>query len=185
VRDLIALAKKKPGELLYASSGVGTTAHLAMEMFNTAAGVRMIHVPHKGADTAMMSLVSGDTQVTSIVLARVVPLAQAGRIRAIAVTGPRRSVLMPGVPTVKESGLPDYEFQLWGGLVAPKGTSPEIVQVLAEQMARILKQSDVKAIFVRDGGEELTMGPAEFGNLIKSDYVQWEKAIRQAGVRAE
>ena len=185
VKQLIALAKKKPNDLFYSSSGSGTTAHLAMEMFTSAAGIKLIHVPHKGADSAMMSLVSGDTQVASIVLARVVPLAKAGRLRAIAVTGPRRSVLLPEVPTVKESGLSEYEFQLWGGLVAPAGTSAEIVQQLANAMAESLKQAEIRSLFVKDGGEAFSLGPREFASLIKSDYAKWEKAIRDAGLRSE
>jgi tripartite-type tricarboxylate transporter receptor subunit TctC len=183
VRQLVALAKAKPGDLFYSSSGNGTTAHLAMEMLNSAAGIKMVHVPHKGADSAMMSLVSGDTQVASIVIARVAPLAQAGRLRALAVTGPKRSSLLPDVPTVMESGIPSYEFQLWGGLVAPAGTPPAIVQQLADAMKQSLQRPDVRELFIRDGGEALTIDTSQFAALIKSDYEKWGKAVKNAGVR--
>lgn len=183
VKQLVALAKAKPGDLFYSSSGNGTTAHLAMEMFNSAAGIKMIHVPHKGADSAMMSLVSGDTQVASIVIARVAPLAQSGRLRALAVTGPKRSSLLPDVPTVMESGIPGYEFQLWGGLVAPAGTPSAIVQQLAGAMKEALQKQEVRELFVRDGGEALTLTTSQFAALIKSDYEKWGKAVRNAGVR--
>lgn len=183
VKQLIALAKSKPGDLFYSSSGNGTTAHLAMEMFNSAAQIKMVHVPHKGADLAMMSLVSGDTQVTSIVIARVAPLAKAGRLRALAVTGPRRSPLLPDVPTVMESGMPDYEFQLWGGLVAPAGTSPAIVQELAGAMKEALQNPEVRNLFAKDGGETLVLDPKQFSALIKADYDKWGKAVKEAGVR--
>jgi len=185
VKELLYLAKVRPGDIFYSSSGVGTTAHLAMEMFKTAAGINLIHVPHKGGDSAMMSLVSGDTQVASIVMARVVPLAQAGRLRAIAVTGPRRSALMPNVPTVMESGLRDYEFQLWGGLVAPARTPDSIIQKLAVAMTDILLKSDVKALFIRDGGEALSMTPEQFAILIKADFDRWGRAIKAASIQPE
>ncbi len=183
VKQLVALAKAKPADLFYSSSGNGTTAHLAMEMFNTASGIKMIHVPHKGADSAMMSLVSGDTQVASIVIARVAPLAQAGRLRTLAVTGPRRSPLLPEVPTVMESGIPGYEFQLWGGLVAPAGTPSAIVQELSTAMREALQKPEVRDLFTKDGGEALVLGPPQFSALIKSDYEQFGKAVKDAGVR--
>lgn len=185
VRDLVKLAKSKPGDIFYSSSGSGTTAHLAMEMFKSAAGINLVHVPHKGGDTAMMSVVSGDTQVASIVMARVVPLAQAGRLRAIAVTGPRRSSLMPSVPTVAESGLPSYEFELWGGFVAPAGLPFSIVQELAGSMMEALKKPEVQEILVRDGGEALYLAPDRFAALIRSDYDKWGKVVREAGIQAD
>jgi tripartite-type tricarboxylate transporter receptor subunit TctC len=183
VKQLVTLAKAKPGDLFYSSSGNGTTAHLAMEMFKSASNIRMVHVPHKGADSAMMSVVSGDTQVASIVIARVAPLAQAGRLRALAVTGPKRSPLLPDVPTVMESGIPDYEFQLWGGLVAPAGTPSAIVQDLSSAMREVLEKMEVRELFAKDGGEALVLGTAQFSALIKSDYDKWGKAVRDAGVQ--
>lgn len=183
VKQLVSLAKAKPGDLFYSSSGNGTTAHLAMEMFKTASGIKMVHVPHKGADSAMMSLVSGDTQVASIVIARVAPLAQAGRLRALAVTGSKRSPLLPDVPTVMESGIPDYEFQLWGGLVAPAGTPSAVVQELSAAMRAALQKPEMREVFAKDGGEALILGPSQFSALIKSDFNKWGKAVKDAGVR--
>lgn len=185
VKDLVSLAKARPADIFYSSSGSGTTAHLAMEMFKTATGVQMVHVPHRGGDSAIMSVVSGVAQVASITLTRVTPLVQAGRLRALAVTGKHRSHLMPNVPTVMESGVPEYEFQLWGGLAAPAGTPKPIVDKLAKAITEILHKPDIREKFSRDGGDVLILAPEQFAALIRTDFNKFGKAVRDAGVRID
>jgi tripartite-type tricarboxylate transporter receptor subunit TctC len=185
VKELLSLAKARPADIFYSSSGSGTTAHLAMEMFKTATSIKLTHVPHRGGDSAIMSVVSGVTQVASITLTRVTPLVKAGRLRAIAVTGKRRSHLMPDVPTVMESGVPEYEFQLWGGLVAPAGTPKPIVDKLAHAISDILHKPEIRERFSRDGGEILILGPEQFAALIGSDFIKFRKAVRDAEARID
>lgn len=185
VSDLVSLAKNRPGELFYSSSGSGTNVHLAMEMFKTATGTNIVHVPHKGGDASVVSLLTGQTQVAIQVVARLVSLVETGKLRAIAVTSSKRSRLLPKVPTVMESGVPGYEVWLWGGMVAPAGTPDAIVQKLSTEIARMLESPAIRERLALDGSEVWPLGPKEFAAFAKAEYEKWGKAFRDSGARID
>lgn len=185
VSELVRLAKSRPGQLFYSSSGSGTNVHLAMEMFKTATRTDIVHVPHKGGDTSVMSVVTGETQIAVQVVARLLSLVEAGKLRAIAVTSDKRSKLLPSIPTVMESGVPGYEASLWGGLVVPTGTPQFVIQKLAAQVADMLKDAAVRERITRDGSEVWSLGPKEFAAFAKAEYARWGKAIRDSGAKVE
>lgn len=185
VSELVRLAKSRPGELFYSSSGSGTNVHLSMEMFKTATGTNIVHVPHKGGDTSVLSVVTGQTQVAIQVVARLVSLVETGKLRAIAVTSSKRSHLLPKVPTVMESGVPGYEVWLWGGMVAPAGTPDAIVQKLSTEIARMLESPAIRERLALDGSEVWPLGPKEFAAFAKAEYEKWGKAIRESGARID
>lgn len=183
--EFIALAKAKPNELNFAAVGTGSSTHLAGEMFKSVAGVKMQHVPYKGTAPALTDLIGGqiqlnfDTPITSL------PHVRAGKLKAIAVTGKTRLASMPDVPTFAEAGLPEYDFQLWFGVLAPAGTPKDIVNKLATEIARILTLPDVKENLMARAVDPKSMGPDEFGALIKSDLERYGKVIKAAGIKIE
>lgn len=185
VSELVRLAKSRPGQLFYSSSGSGTNVHLAMEMFKTATGTNIVHVPHKGGDTSVMSVLTGETQIAIQVVSRLLSLVETGKLRAIAVTSDKRSHLLPNVPTVMESGVPGYEASLWGGLVAPAGTPEFIIQRLATNIAGMLQDAAVREKITLDGSEVWSLGPQEFATFAKAEYARWGKAIRDSGAKVE
>ncbi len=185
LKEFIALAKARPNELNFAAVGTGSSTHLAGEMFKSVAGVKMQHVPYKGTAPALTDLIGGqiqlnfDTPITSL------PHIRAGKLKAIAVTGKTRLASMPDVPTFAEAGLPEYDFQLWFGVVAPAGTPKEIVNKLATEIARILALPDVKENLRAQAIEPQSMGPEQFGAIIKNDLQRYGKVIRAAGIKIE
>jgi len=185
VKQLIAFARAHPGQLNYASSGVGSPSHLAMEFFNTLAGVQTVHIPFKGPAEATTELLTGRSHI--IIQSAVSTLAylQSGRLRVLATTGSKRMTELPAVPTMIEAGLPGYEVYVWYGVLAPAGTSPEIVTRLNHELVRIFNLPDVKAKLLAQGGELATGSPSEFTEFIRNDVAKWNKVIRAAKMEQE
>jgi len=185
VADLIRLAKARPGQLNYASSGSGSTPHLAGELFKAMAKVNIVHVPYKGSPAALTSLLSGETVVGITAMPSSWAQVKAGRIRALGVAGTRRSTTAPELPTVAESGLPGYEVNSWSGLLAPAATPKPIVARLNAEVIKILAESDVRQQLLNQGFEVLGGTPEQFGVFIKSEIVKWTRVIRDAGAHVD
>jgi tripartite-type tricarboxylate transporter receptor subunit TctC len=184
VQELIALAKAEPGKLTYASFGVGSSGHLAGELFKMMAGVNMLHVPYKGGGPAIADLLAGQVSIYYPVVPSVVPLVKANRLRLLAVTGAKRSSALPEVPTVAES-LPGFEASNWFDLMAPAGTPPDIVGRLNAEAHKALQAPDVREKLAALGFEIQTGTPQEFSALLKNETEKWAKVAKASGARAE
>jgi len=185
VPEFTAYARANPGKLNYASNGNGSAAQLAAAMYESMANVRMVHVPYKGIAPALTDLLSGEVQLMFGTVVALVPHIQAGKLRALAVTSRKRSALLPEVPSLAESGLPDYEAGSWYGVMAPAGTSREIVERLQGAIARALKQPDVAQRLAAEGAIVIGSTPAEFGAHIKAELARVGNVVRGAGIRIE
>ena len=185
VTELMALARAKPGQLNYASGGSGSPSHLALELFKSMAGVNIVHIPFKGGGTLLNSVLSGEIQLTPSGLLIAVPLIKAGRLKAIAVTGPKRVAVVPDVPTVGESGLPGYSVSGWWGILAPAKTPTPIIRRLNQEVARALASADMRERLSADGIEP-GGGPAEeFGAMIQHEIATWTRVVKVAGIKAD
>ena len=184
VKELIALARARPGELVYGSSGVGTAGHLSGELFSSMAGVKMIHVPYKGGPPSMVDLIAGRLQLIFATAVVGVPQMHAGKIKGLAVTIARRSAFAPELPTMAEAGLPGFEANNWYGLVAPAKTPPDIVAKLNREVAGLLKLPDVKDLLFKQGIEAAPSTPDEFGAYMKSEIAKWQKVVQASGASA-
>jgi len=185
IAEFTAYARANPGKLNYASNGSGSAAQLAAAMYETMAGVRMVHVPYKGIAPAMTDLMGGEVQLMFGTIVALVPHIQAGKLRALAVTSRKRSALLPDVPTLAESGLPDYQAGSWYGIEAPAGTPREIIERLNSVMVKALKQPEVAKRLAAEGAEVIGSTPEEFGAHIKSELARVGAVVRAAGIRAE
>jgi tripartite-type tricarboxylate transporter receptor subunit TctC len=185
VAELIAYAKANPGKLSYASAGIGSTLHLATEFFKRVAGIDMIHVPYKGASQAATDLVGGQVQVMIGPAVTIMPLAQAGKVRALAVPSRTRSALAPELPTMIESGVPDFDVTSWYGLAAPTGTPKEVILKLNAVTNNALTQPELIGLFRLQGYEPLGGTPEDLNALIKTDVAHWTKIIRDAGIEPQ
>jgi tripartite-type tricarboxylate transporter receptor subunit TctC len=185
VRDLIALAKSKPGEIPYATTGPGSPAHLGTELLQSLAQVKMVHVPYKGGSPAMLSLLQGETSVMISNFLTALPQIRAGRVRAHGVTSLKRTPLAPELPTIAESGLPGFEVQQFYSVVAPAGTPAAVVQRLNQEIVEKLPAEDSRTRLGREGIEVLTSTPAELGALVAEQYAKWGRVIRTANIRVD
>jgi tripartite-type tricarboxylate transporter receptor subunit TctC len=185
VGELIALAKAQPGKLSYASTGNGSSNHISMELFKSMAGVDILHIPYKGSAPAVTDLLGGQVGVMFDNVPNVLPHVKAGRLRGLATTGTKRAALAPDIPTVDEAGVPGYEVTVWFGLVAPAGTSREIVQKLNAEVVKILAMPDVRDRFLAQGVEPVGSTPEQFGEHIRAQMSKWAKVVKDAGVKAE
>ena len=185
LKELIALSKARPGKLNYGSPGIGTSNHLAGELLNIAAGINLIHVPYKGNAEALTDLLGGQIDMVPTGIAPALSHVRAGKLRAIVVTGSRRSPIMPDLPTVGESGLPGAEVNVWYGMVAPAGTPPEIINRLNAELVKIMKSPEISERFASQGAQPVTNTPDEFGKLIRADVAKWAKVIKQSGIKLE
>jgi tripartite-type tricarboxylate transporter receptor subunit TctC len=185
VKDLIALAKSEPGKLNYASAGIGTPPHLAGELFKTMAGIDIVHVPYKGNAAVLTDTLSGQVQFTFPTIPSALPYVQNGTLRALGVTGAKRSPSAPDIPTIAESGLPGYEATSWYGVVAPADTPPEIVDKLSTTLASALQQPDVQKVLASLGLEPVGSTPQAFAATIKEELPKWQKVVRQNHVKFE
>ena len=185
VKDLIALAKAKPGAIGFAGSGSGSTPHLAGELFNTLAGVQMVHIPYRGSGPAMIGLLSGETPVMFLPAINAGPHIKSGRLRAIAVTGTVRLPAMPDLPTVAESGLKGYESSQWYGVLAPAGTPEDVLNALSTHVIRIMRTADVKQRLHDDGIVPVGSTRQEFAAYIKAELVKWANVIKRSGARID
>ena len=185
VSDLITLARSKPRGINFASSGVGSSPHLCGELFNTAAGVDMVHVPYKGAGVATTDILSGQIQMFCSGLTALNALIKAGRMRPIGMATLKRSSLMPDIPTINEQGLKDFEVTSWTGIVAPAKTPRAIVQKLYDALARITQTDDMKQFVQQQGADMALLGPEAFAAEIKNDIAKWGKLVKAAKIAPE
>ncbi len=186
VKELIAKAKQDPGALNYATSGNGSAPHLAAALFGQIADVKMTHIPFRGGSLAIQSVIAGDTQLTFGTPPSVLPMIQAGRLKGLAISAKERSPLAPGLPGMREAGLPDYAIEFWYGLFVPAGTPPAIVQKLFEATQEALKQSNVKASLAREGTDvSLSTSPAQFAKFLAEDEKFWVRLVKSAEVTVD
>ncbi len=185
LKELIALAKAKPGVLNYASSGPGTPYHMAGELFKAMAGIDVVHVPHKGSAEARTSVLAGNVQMMFDAITTMAQLSRAGKVRAIATSGATRSDIMPDVPTVSEAGVPGYESVIWLGFMAPAATPKPIIERLNSEIQKIASLPDVKEAWAKQGAVPMHMTPAEFGKFIEEDIQKWAKVVKISGAKVD
>ena len=185
IKELIALARAKPGQLNYASAGSGNATHLAGELFNSAARVKLVHVPYKGSGPAVIDLVGGQVQLMFANLVAALPQVKTGRIRALAVTGEKRAAAAPELPTVSEAGVPGYVVISWFGVLAPVATPREIVMRLNGELANAMRAPDIRDKLAGDGAEPTVGTPEQFAAFIRADIALWTKVIKNAGITPE
>jgi tripartite-type tricarboxylate transporter receptor subunit TctC len=185
IKELVALAKSKPHGLNYASSGTGTPYHMAGELFKSMAGVDIVHIPHKGSGEARTSVMSGQVEIMLDAITTMVPMARAGRVRALGTTGLKRSTVLPDVPTISEAGVKGYETTIWLGLMAPTGTPRPVIDRLNAEVVKIIARPDVKKAWNEQGAEPMSMTPAEFEKYLNADIAKWAKVVKSAGMKPE
>jgi tripartite-type tricarboxylate transporter receptor subunit TctC len=185
VQELVAFAKANPEKTFFGSAGVGTAPHLAGELFNQLAGVKMIHVPYKGTSEAITDLISGSISVVFCPLPTAAELIKAGQIKALAMGSSKRSLLMPELPTLAESGLSGFDAVVWYGFLAPKGTPQSVVEAIAKAANGITVTADMKAKLAVHGAEPLPSSPGEFEVFVRDDVARWRRIVQAAGVQVE
>jgi tripartite-type tricarboxylate transporter receptor subunit TctC len=185
VKELIALAKGKPGELNYASSGIATSTHLAAELFKHMTGVDMVQVPFKGGGPGIVGLLSGQVQLYFATISTALPHVKSGKLRALAVTTTKRSVVAPEYPTIAEAGVPGYEHASWIGLLAPAKTPPAIIRKLQSESMKVVHTQEVRNLLLRDGLEPVGDTPQEFAALIKAEVAKWRRVVKAAGIKPQ
>src|SRR3954467_14919880 len=182
LKEFIAYAKSKPGELNYASSGAGTPYHMAGELFKAMSGTNLVHVPHKASGEARNSVIGGHVQMMFDAITTMATNVKAGQVRALATTGLKRSELMPDVPTLAEAGVPGYESTIWLGIMAPAGTPKAIVDKLNAEISKIIARPDVKEAWAKQGAVPMVMSPSEFDKYLRVDIEKWAKVVKAAGL---
>jgi len=185
VKELLALAKQKPGELNYASAGIGSFQHLGGELFKLMAGVNLVHVPYKGGGPAMQDVIGGHVKIMFSSLVQTTPFIKSGQLRALGTGGEKRSPVLPDVPTIAEAGVPGYAANNWWGVVAPAGTPAPIVQKVYAGLQAALKSPELVAEFDREGASVVTMSSAEFSEFIKTEIVKWGQVVEKGGITAQ
>src|SRR2546427_8350965 len=185
LKELIALAKSKPGALNYASSGPGTPYHTAGELFKAMAGIDVVHVPHKGSAEARTSVLAGDVQMMFDAITTMASLAQAGKVRAIATSGRTRSSITPGVPTLDEAGLAGYDAVIWLGMMVPSATPKPVVDILNSEIQKIASLPVVKEVWAKQGAVPMRMTPAEFGKFLEQDIQKWAQVVKFSGAKVD
>jgi tripartite-type tricarboxylate transporter receptor subunit TctC len=185
VKELLALAKEKPGTLDYASAGVGSFQHLGGELFKLTAGVDLQHVPYKGGGPAMSDVIAGHVKIMFSSLVQTTPFIQSGQLRALGVGGAKRNPVLPDVPTVAEAGVPGYVADNWWGVVAPAGTPKPIVDRLYKDVQAALTSPELKAAFDREGAAAVTMSTEEFTHYIESEIAKWGRVVKEGNIKAQ
>ena len=185
IRELIAFAKTRPGQLSFASAGIGTAPHLFFELFLDMTSLKIAHVPYKGAGQGVIDVMSGHVQLMSPTIFAALPHLRTGRLRGLGVTTAKRVAGAPEIPTIAEAGVAGYEASNWFGVSAPANTSRTITQLLSASIARVLQRSDIRARIVEDGAEPVGNSPDEFTAYVKSETVKWGKVARRAGIEPE
>jgi tripartite-type tricarboxylate transporter receptor subunit TctC len=185
LKDLVALAKAKPGKLSYASAGTGTLAHLAGELFKHVAGVDITHVPYRGSGQSMLDLLQGRIYFSVSTIPPTLQSIREGKLRALATTGPARNAMLPDLPTLAEAGLPGYEAGLWTGFVFPAGVSPAIVAKLNTAVNAVIKDHEVIDLLMKQGVETESGGPDVLATRIKADLAKWRDLVTKAGIKAQ
>ncbi len=184
-RELIAYAKANPGKLAFGSSGIGGSGHLAGELFNMMAGIKMTHIPHRGSGPSVIALVSGQISLTFENMLTLLPHIKAGKLRGLAVTTEHRSPVIPDVPTIAESGLPGYSAGPWFAIVTTGGTPPDVVNLLNREFVKLLKRPDVTKQLATGGAELATSTPAELAEYMRAEVTRWADVVRDANIKAE
>jgi tripartite-type tricarboxylate transporter receptor subunit TctC len=185
VKELVALAREKPGQLNYAAAGVGSFQHLGSELFRIMAGVDIVSVQFKGGGPAMIDVVGGHTQVLIGSLIQALPHIRSGKLRVLGVGGAKRSSILPDVPTIAEAGVPGYEATNWWGIAAPAGTPPPIVERLHKEVAVVLGSAETQKRFLDEGADVVHMSPTEFGAFIAAETAKWTRVVKEANISAE
>lgn len=185
VQELIALARSRPGQLNYASSGVATGTHLSMELFKHMAGLNIVHVPFKGGAPSVNALVGGQVQVNMATISTAMPHVKSGALRALAVSSARRSASLPDVPTVAEAGLRGYDYSSWVGLLAPAKAPRPVIDRLSAESAKGVQSPDIRKILALEGAEPVGTSPEEFAALIRREIASWKKVVEAAGIKGD
>lgn len=185
IKELIALARTKPGALAYGSGGPGNATHLAVELFSNMAGIKMLHVPYKGSGPALTDLIGGQVHLMFANLTAGLPHVKSGRLRALAVTGEQRSSIVPDLPTVVESGLPGYVVTSYYGILTPTGTPKEIIARVNAEIVKAMRAPDMRERLAGDGADPVSSTPEKFASFIKSEIDKWAKVVKAANIRAE
>jgi tripartite-type tricarboxylate transporter receptor subunit TctC len=182
LKEFIALAKSKPGELNYASSGPGTPYHMAAELFKAMTGTNMVHVPHKTSGDMRTSVLGGHVQMMFDAITVLAPNVRGGKVIALGTSGSKRSSVMPEIPTIAEAGVPGYQSTIWIGLMAPAKTPPAVVNTLNAEIRKAMARPDVKAAWAKQGANPMDMSPAEFDKFLRADIEKWAKVVSLAGL---
>jgi len=185
VKELVALARDKPGALNFSSAGSGTTQHLAGELFKLRTGTNIVHVPYKGSAPSIAALLGEQVQLTFVNPLAIGAHVKSGRLRALAVAGPKRSPLMPDVPTMKEAGVEGVEVPLWFGMLAPAATPREVIAVLAAGVARVARDPDMRKRLEEQGAEPVGSAPEEFNALLRAETAKWAEVVTASGAKAD
>jgi tripartite-type tricarboxylate transporter receptor subunit TctC len=185
VKELVALAKEKPGSIDYASAGVGSFQHLGGELFKLVAGVNLQHVPYKGGGPAMQDVIAGHVKVMFSSLVQTTPFINSGQLRALGVGGAKRNPVLPNVPTIQEAGVPGYIADNWWGIVGPAGMPKEIVDRLYRDIQDVLKSKELTEAFAREGAEAVSMSSDEFAKYIENEIVKWGRVVKEGNIKAQ
>ena len=185
VRDLVKLAKSRPGDLTFGSGGVGGIPHLSGALFNSLAGTKIVHVPYKGGGPSTIGLLSGEVAMTFNTLITSIPHIKSGRLKGLALTTAKRAPQLPGMPTIAESGVPGYESSTWYGIAAPAGVPQGVINVISRDLAKVLVMADIEKSFYDLGADPTFDKPEAFVALIKSDIAKWAKVVKEADIRFE
>jgi len=184
-KELVALARARPGGLNYASAGNGSNLHVAAELLNSLARVSMVHIQYKGGGPALVAVLGGEVDLTYLNLAAVIPHIKAGKVRALGLTSASRSTLLPDVPTIAESGVPGYEFTSWVGALAPAATPEKVVLRLNELINSAARTPEAARLFAQQGADMVTSTPAQFASHLKSELARWATVVKDRGIKAE
>lgn len=185
IKDLIAQAKARPGELNYGSSGNGSVTHLTMELFKWVTGTNFVHIPYKGVGPVFTAILTGEVQCLVVAVTTSMPHVQAGRLKALGITGERRSQVVPDVPTMAEQNVTGFETNYWYGLLGPAGMPKPIVARLNREVVKIVRTAEFRQKMSEQGAEAVGNTPDEFAKIIKSDLAKWTKLVRDAGIKAD
>ena len=185
VKELVALARARPGQLNYGTAGNGSASHMAMELFQSVARIKMVHVPYKGTGPAMTELLGGHLSLMFDVIMTSLPHAQSGKLRTLASSALKRSPIAPDIPTLDESGYPGFEAIVWFGLFAPAGTAPDVARKVADDTARALNTPRMREILASQGLETVASSPTDFAVRVSGEIAKWRKVIQEAGIKLE
>jgi tripartite-type tricarboxylate transporter receptor subunit TctC len=184
-KDLVAIARSKPGQLNYTSSGVGSINHMAMEVFKAQAKIDVVHIPHKGMSPALTDLMAGNVQILIVSLPSVAGQMKSGRLRALGVTGEKRTTFAPELPTIAESGVPGYEASLWWGIFAPSKTPKPVIDRLNAEIHKAMASPEMKKLYVEFGAEPSPTTPEAFTAMVKKEIAKWSKVVKDANIKPE
>lgn len=185
VKELIALSKSQPGKVSYASAGNGSNLHVAAELFNNLTGTKMLHVQYKGGGPALVAVLSGEVNLAYLSIAAAASHIKAGKLRALGVTGVKRSNVLPELPTIADSGVPGYEFTTWVGALVPSATPATTVNALNALITKAVRSPDLSARFAEQGADVIASSPAEFGSHIRNEIKLWARVIKESGIKAD